>query len=156
MEDFLNEKLFPIIDPELAQLCVISLSGIDAETRQEESVRLQQDMPIHYDYDSVMNEVQKQPVGSHLGGAIPFNEHYRMVLDTYVDMGKISGDLMDSPASMVDPLLRYRRDQFWFQNIQTMMDLNPASVMAYYATRKNSYQMLKMLVKDFLDEDELK
>jgi hypothetical protein len=156
MQDFLNEKLFPIMDMELAQLCYISLSGLDAETRQEESVRLQQDMPIHYDYDEVMDEVEKEPIGTHMGGKIPFNEFIRQVFDSYIETSKVVGELTESPAAFLDPMLKYKRDQFWFQQIETLAQFNPASVMAYFSTRENSYDTLKMLVKDFLDEEESK
>ena len=51
LENFLNNKIFPLIDPELAQLCDIILAGFDAETREKESQRLTSDMPIHMSYD---------------------------------------------------------------------------------------------------------
>lgn len=155
-QDFLNEKLFPIIDRELSQLCYISLSGLDAETKQEESVRLQQDMPIHYNYDSVMEEVEKEKIGAGIGGQIPFNEGVRQIFDSYVEMGKVIGQLAESPAAYVDPLLRYKRDQFWFQQIETLAQFNPASVMAYFCTRKNAMETLKMLIQDDLEEEETK
>lgn len=54
-EDFLNEKLFPLVDPELSQICTINLSGLDSDTRQDEALRLQQDMPIHMTMDEVLD-----------------------------------------------------------------------------------------------------
>jgi len=153
IQAFLNEKLFPIIDPELSQLCTISLSGLDAESRQQESVRLQQDMGIYYDYDTLMNEVEKDIAGTHIGGAVPFNEYYRQIMDTYIEVGKIMGEFCESPASMVDPLLKYKRDPFFFQNMQILMDTNPEAVRAYYKTRKGTIDTLKMLVQDYLDEE---
>jgi len=154
-QDFINEKLFPIIDQELSQLCNINLAGFDAETKQQESVRLQQDMPIHYDYDSVMEEVDKELVGDHMGGKVPFNERYREVAGAFVDVGKFMEYFMDSPASIVDPVLRYKRDQFWFQYLQTLADLNPAAAQAYFMTRPDSMDILKLYIQDFLDEDEM-
>ena len=156
IQDFFNERLFSLIDPELSQLCDITFAGLDAETKQQESVRLQQDMPIHYDYDTLMDEVEKQPVGDHMGGAIPFNERYRLVLDSYLDTGKVMGEFMNSPSSFVDPLLKYKRDQFWAQNIQMLAQFNPAAALAYFNSRKDSMDILKMLLKDWLDEDETK
>lgn len=155
VQDFLNEKLFPIIDKELAQLCVISLAGFDAETKQQESTRLQQDMPIHYDYDQVMEEVEKDQVGAHMAGNIPFNEIYRQAADASMSVGKFEQHFMDSPAAIVDPMLKYRRDQFFQANIEAMAQFNPAAVAAYYATRKNSMDTLKLFLQDYLDEEEI-
>lgn len=155
VQDFLNEKLFPLIDRELSQLCNIQLAGFDAETKQQESVRLQQDMPIHYDYDSVLEEVDKVQVGVHMGGKIPFNEHYRTAIDTYLDVSTISEHFMDSPAAIVDPVLKYKRDEFWFQYMQMLAEFNPAAAQAYFATRPNALKLLKLYLQDFLDEDEI-
>lgn len=155
VQDFLNEKLFPLIDPELAQLCIISLAGLDAETRNQESVRLQQDMPIHYDYDQLMSEVDKELVGPSMSGNIPFNEFYRQVLDNFEDVGKIKSHFNDSPAAIVDPLLKYKRDQFWFQNMQSLAEFNPRALQAYYAANKNRLEILKLFIHDYLDEADI-
>lgn len=152
-QDFINEKLFPIIDSELSQLCNVQLAGFDAETKQQESVRLQTDMPIHYDYDSVLEEVDKEQVGEHMMGKVPFNERYREAAATYLEAGRFIGFFSDSPAAYVDPLLRYKRDQFWFQYLQTLTQFNPEAAAAYFETRKDAMSMLKLFMQDFLDED---
>jgi len=155
IQDFLNEKLFPVLDPELAQLCTIVLAGFDAETKQQESNRLQQDIPIHYDYDRIMEEVERESVGPSMMGGIPFNEQYRLALDAYQEVCKIIGHFADSPAAIVDPMLKYKRDQFFFQNIEVMAQYNPYALKAYYATRKNSMDILKLYLRDYLDEEEI-
>ncbi len=153
IQDFFNEKLFPIIDPELAQLCVINLAGLDAQTKEQESARLQQDMPIHLDYDTLMQEVEKQPIGEYLGGKIPFNERIRAIFDSYVNNNKVIGELTNSPAALIDPLLKYKRDQFFMQHLNNIAQFNPEAAMAYFATRKDSHKLLKILLQDYLDED---
>lgn len=153
MQDFLNEKVFPLIDKELSQLCYISLAGFDSETKENESQRLQRDMPIHYSYDEVLEEVEKQPVGTHVGGKIPFNEHYQELVPAFVEQRYLAGEFLESPAAIVDPMLKYRRDQFWFSNIQTMGELNPEALRAYYATRADALEILKELLQDYLDEN---
>lgn len=155
IQDFLNEKLFPLIDPELSQLCNIDLAGFDAETKQQESVRLQQDMPLHYDYDTVLEEVDKEQVGDHMMGSVPFNERYREAAGTYLNTGNFIGHFANSPAAYIDPVLKYKRDQFWFQYLQTLAEFNPTAAQAYFASRKNDLKMLKLLMQDMLDEDEL-
>lgn len=152
-EDFVNQRLLPLIDSELAQIAYISLAGFDAETKQQESQRLIQDQPIHYTYDQLMEEVDKPKVGSHMGGNLPFNEAYSAKLDSYIDVNVISRDLLESPASHVDPLLKYRRDAFWQQNIQTLMQVNPAAAKAYFNSRPDALEIFKMLMKDYLEEE---
>jgi hypothetical protein len=152
-EDFINQRLFPLIDPELAQIAYVSLAGFDAETRQQESQRLIQDQPIHYSYDQLMEEVDKPQVGSSLAGKVPFNELYNTKLDAYVDMNVVTRELLESPAAQVDPMLRYRRDQFWASNIQVLMQVNPAAVKAYFTSRPDAKIILQMLMKDYLEEE---
>lgn len=151
-QDFINEKLFPLIDPELAQICTITLSGLDADTRQDEALRLQQDAPIHMNMDEILEYVDKKSVGKHLAGKVDFNERYQVVVDKYLETSNYMGHKID-PAYMVDPILKYRRDGFWFQQIEMMMQLNPQAVQAYFAYRPDAVEMLKMLQQDMLDED---
>lgn len=151
-QDFINEKLFPLIDPELSQICIINLSGLDADTRQDEAMRLQQDMPIHMNMNEVLGYVDKKSVGKHLGGEVEFNERYQVVVDKYIQTSSYAGHKID-PAYMVDPVLKYRRDGFWFQQIQLLMQLNPVAVQAYFNYRPDAIEMLKMLEQDMLDED---
>ena len=151
-QDFLNEKIFPIVDPELAEICTINLSGLDADTRQDEALRLQQDMPLHMTMDEVMDYVDKKAVGKHLAGDISFNERYQVIVDKYIETSNFMGHTID-PAHTVDPMLRYRRDGFWASQVEMLANYNPNAVKAYYAYRSDNIDLLKMLEKDMLDED---
>ena len=151
-QDFLNEKIFPIVDPELAEICTINLSGLDADTRQDEALRLQQDMPLHMTMDEVMDYVDKKSVGKHLAGDISFNERYQVIVDKYIETSNFMGHTID-PAHTVDPMLRYRRDGFWASQVEMLATYNPNAVKAYYAYRSDNIDLLKMLEKDMLDED---
>lgn len=152
-EDFLNEQLFPLIDPELAQICTINLSGLDANTRQDEALRLQQDMPIHMDMDEVLSVVDKAPIGSHMAGKVNFNERYQVIVDKYLSTNLVMGELID-PSYHVDPILKYRRDGFWFQQLEMLGQTNPGALQAFYLTRPDSIDILKMLSEDMLEEDD--
>jgi hypothetical protein len=151
---FLNDRLFPIIDPELAQLCHIQLSGLDAQSREQESLRLQQDMPIHMTYDEVMKNVEKQPLGERLGGTFPLNERFSLIADKYLDVGQIAESFLHDPTGYLDPLLKFRRDPFYMQHIQLLMQINPTAVQAALSTRPYTLDMLKMFIQDELDQDE--
>lgn len=156
-ENFLNNKIFPMIDPELSQVCDVVLAGFDAETREKESQRLQTDMPIHMTYDEVMEEVDKEQVGPSMGGNIPFNEAYRMALDTYNTVGEVEGFFLDVPGAVVDPMLNYKRDQFFFQWLETLAQFNPAAVQAYFAGMKGELKkdIMDMYLQDYLDESDV-
>lgn len=151
-QDFLNNQLFPIMEPELSQICTIQLSGLDADTRQDEALRLQQDMPLHMTMDEVMDYVDKAAVGKHLGGNIPFNERWQLVVDKYIETSNVMGHMID-PSHMFDPTLKYRRDAFWFQQLQSLEMYNPIALKAYFAYRPDAIELLKMLQQDMLDED---
>lgn len=118
-EDFVNTVIFPLLDPSLAKLARIRLVGLDAETAEKESVRLQQDMPVHMTYDQVLEKVEKKPVGKKLGGEFPLNPQYQAILDKYVPVGVILEDFFGIVGASKNPALQYVRDPFWFQ-FQTM------------------------------------
>lgn len=153
-QTFFNEILFPIVDPILAKICEIKFSGIDAQSKEQESTRLQQDMPTHMTYDEVLLEVDKDPVGRSLAGEFPFNERWQLIVDKYKNVGEIMGEMLDDSSAIVDPLLRYKRDPFHLQWLQLMAQVNPGAVQAYLAPRPFAFDMLKMCIEDSLEGEE--
>lgn len=153
-QTFFNEILFPIIDPLLSKVCDVKFSGIDAQSKEQESTRLQQDMPTHMTYDEVLHEVDKDPVGQHFGGEFPFNERWQLIVDKYKNVGEIMGEMLGDNAAFVDPLLRYKRDPFHLQWLQLMAQVNPTAVQAYLSPRPFAFEMLKMCVQDSLEGEE--
>lgn len=154
LQTFFNEILFPIIDPLLAKICEVKLSGIDAQSKEQESTRLQQDMPTHMTFNEVLHEVDKDRIGHHMAGDVPFNERWQLIIDKYKNVGEFMGEFMGSSAAYVDPLLRYKRDPFHLQWLQLMAQVNPAAVQAYLAPRPFAMDMLRMCVQDDLEVDE--
>lgn len=114
-EDFLNDAIFPLIDPVLAKICRLKLVGLDAETAEKESVRLQQDLPIHMTFDQILQKVEKEPVGREFAGEFPLNVQFGAVLDKYFTVGQILERFMGVKGAAKDPSLQYFRDPFWFQ-----------------------------------------
>jgi hypothetical protein len=157
IQSFLNESLFPIMDPELSQLCQIVLAGFDAETKEQESNQLKEDIGIHYTYDEIMEKVEKPIVGESIGGKFPLNEQYRSILDTYFTQNTVVGKFADSPSAILDPLLKYRRDAYFFQYLQLLKETNLGAFNAWISTRSDSLNILKMLLVDYIqDEKEIK
>lgn len=153
-QTFFNQFLFPIIDPTLAKICEIKFSGLDAQSKEQESTRLQQDMPTHMTYDEVLHEVDKEPLGKHLGGEIPFNERWQLIADKYLNVSEILGPMFGKSAAAIDPLLKYKRDPFFLQWLQLMAEVNPSAIKAYFAPRPYAMEILKMNVQDELEGDE--
>jgi hypothetical protein len=116
-EDFLNSSILPILDPNLAKLVTIQFAGLDAETAEKESIRIQQDMPVHMTYDEVLGKVEKDPVGKEWGGEFPFNPQFQQVLDNHTGLtvGEIAAHFLGRPELKDRPDLQYVRDPLWFQ-----------------------------------------
>lgn len=130
-EDFINAHLFPLIDDSLAKLCRLKLVGLDAETEEKESVRLQQDAPVHGTYDWILGKVEKKPIGREWGGEFPLNPQYQAILDKYYTVWQIRKHFMgieDPPEDK--PKWDYVRDPFYFQNLQLQQQAQMAQQQA--------------------------
>lgn len=151
-EEFLNHRLFPLIDPELSQLCVISLSGLDAQSRDQEAVRLQQETGLHMTYDEVRKGVDKPIVGERMGGEFPFSERYQLIADKYLTAGELVSNFLKDPTARLDALLNFRRDPFALQYMQMLMQVNPTALQARLVTRDDQFDVMMMLLNDYLEE----
>lgn len=129
-EDYLNASILPLFDEELAKLVVIKLVGLDAETAEKESVRLQQDMPVHMTYDEVLQKVEKDPIGKQWGGEVPLNPQIQAVWDKYLTVGQILEYFFEVKGASQNPQWAYVRDPFWFQWQQLQMQAQQAQQQA--------------------------
>lgn len=152
-QTFLNQRLFPIMDPQLSQLCEIHLSGLDAQSKDQESARLQQDSTLHMTYDGLLNDVDKDQVGAAFGGDVPFNERYQGIMNSYMTVGSVRSRFFNDPAAMVDPLLQFNRDAFQMQWLQFLGQANPSALQAFFAPKPYAIDFLKMNIQDMLEED---
>lgn len=151
-EEFLNHRLFPLMDPELSQLCVISLSGLDAQSRDQEAVRLQQESGLHMSYDEIRKGVDKPIVGERMGGEFPFSERYQLIADKYLTAGELVSNFLKDPTARLDALLNFRRDPFALQYMQMLMQVNPTALQARLVTRDDQFDVMMMLLNDYLEE----
>lgn len=122
LEDFFNQALLPLFDEKLAETCVLRFVGLDAETAEKESVRIQQDMPVHMTYDEVLEKVEKKAIGKRMGGEFPLNPQFQAILDKYIFVGDILEFFFGIEGASKDPQFHYIRDPFYFQNIQVQME----------------------------------
>jgi hypothetical protein len=87
IEYFINERLMPLIDPELQKIIRVDLAGMDADTPEKEATRLQQDSALYLTMDGIMERVEMGSVP--LAGKIPLNPAYLQVLEKYFTKGEI-------------------------------------------------------------------
>jgi intein/homing endonuclease len=114
-QDFLNERLFPLIDEELSKLCYLRLVGLDAETPEKEAVRIQQDAPIHMTFDDVLQTVEKRHIGRELGGKFPFNPQWQQAAQTYLTFGEIQEAFFGKEGAAKNPENQWYQNPMWFQ-----------------------------------------
>jgi hypothetical protein len=126
-EDFLNARILPLLDPNLAKLCTLRLVGLDAETAEKESVRIQQDMAVHMTMDEILEAVEKDPIGKRFGGNFLLNPQWQAIIDKYMPVGVIVEQFFGVQGASQDPQLQYYRDPFWFQAQQMRMQQQMAA-----------------------------
>jgi hypothetical protein len=122
-QDFLNLRLFPLIDEELSKICYIRLIGLDAETPEKENIRIQQDAPLHMTFDEILQRVEKKHVGRELGGKVPFNPQYQQIIQNYLTFGEIQEAFFDKKGAAKDPNLQFYQNPMWFQWMQLQLQL---------------------------------
>jgi hypothetical protein len=121
-EDFINASLFPLIDPQLAKLCRVRLLGLDAETAEKESVRIQQDMQLHMTYNQILEKVEKNPVKKEFGGDYPLNPQFQQIVTSFKTQGEILEEFFGVEGASKDPNWAYVANPFWFQWQQLKME----------------------------------
>lgn len=152
-QHFLSNKILPLIDPELAQICTVEMSGLDAQSKDQESLSLIQNAPTYLDMNSILKQVELDTQPKHLGADVLFNERWAVIMDKYVGVGEVMSELLDNPSAQLNPLFNFRRDPFYSQNIQLMMQVAPIRVQALYASRPYVIDQLKFLVQDELEDE---
>lgn len=121
IEDFVNAELFPLIDPDLAKKARFSFKGLDAETPEQENERIAAAQSLWMSYNDILQIVEKPTIPTELGGNFPLNPVFRQVLDAYLTVGEILEKFFGVEGASKDPKLDYRRDQFWFQQVQLQL-----------------------------------
>jgi hypothetical protein len=129
-EDFINGDLFPLIDPELARISAVRLVGLDAETAEKESVRIQEDMVVHMTYNDVLERVEKDPLPKEMGGELPFNQQYLQNLASYVPFGAIQEHFLGFKGAAKDPSAAFIQNPMWFQWQQLQLEMKQMEAQA--------------------------
>lgn len=118
LQAFLTFKILPLIDPELAEFCVVKFHGLETDSPEKERTAIQESMQLWGTMDSVREKVELTPYGKEFGGDFPLNQQFQQVLDKYMTVGQVLEFYFGVKDASKDPSLAYRRDNFWFQQVQ--------------------------------------
>jgi hypothetical protein len=115
IQNFLNAKILPLLAPDLADTCHLKFVGLEADTAEKESVRLQQDQAVHMTMDQVLEQVEKDPVGMEWGGKFLLNPAWQQALFMHRTVGDIMEHWFGQKGASKDPRFAYIRDPMFFQ-----------------------------------------
>lgn len=114
-EDFLNSRIFPLIDEELSKLCIFRFVGLDADNQDQEIIHLQQNSQLHLTYNEILTKVEKKELPKGVGADFPLNPQYQAILDKYLTVGEIKEYFLGIKGASKNPTYDYVRDPFYFQ-----------------------------------------
>jgi hypothetical protein len=122
MQNYINERIFPLIDEDLSKKASVKFVGLDVDTAEKESARLQQDMAVHMTMDEVLDKVEKKPIGKAWGGQFPLNPQWQQALFAHRYKGEIMEEFFGVEGASKDPSLRYiPGDPVWMEWQQLLM-----------------------------------
>jgi hypothetical protein len=121
IESFLNEDIFPAWNPDYAAKYKICFVGLDAETREEETRRLQSEVQLHTTIDEARTQAQLPPI--ELGGGLILHPALLETLKTNMPKGVFMEKFMNIKGASERPDLQYIPDAFWFQFQQFTLQL---------------------------------
>jgi len=133
IEDFLNDAIVPLIDPELAKIAKLRLIGLEIEDAEKESVRLQQDAPLHMVYDEVLETVEKDPYGAEKGGQYPLNPAVQSLIEKYLTFGQIQERFFGVKGGgdpKTHPEWAFYQNEAWMNWMQMQMQQQQAEAQA--------------------------
>ena len=117
IEDFINERLLPKINPEWAKYVSVYFQGLDADSPEKEAALLNQASDVYFTYNDIMSRVEKESVP--IGGDFPLNPKFLSVLERYYTMGEILeafGGEKYKGASKDPKFSFYIGNPAWFQH----------------------------------------
>ncbi len=155
LDHFINNVLLPKLDPDLAKVAYIEFGRIEIMSREEENQQLNAEVRLHYTYDELLEDVEKDKVGEMYGGSLPMSDTYQNAVSGFSTVGELTSRFYGLSGAELDPILNYRRDAFYFQHIQMLQTVNPRAVQALFVAKPNGLEMLKWLIEEEIEEDEV-
>lgn len=129
-QGFMNQRILPLIDAELAKICTLKFYGLDSDNEEKELTMLEKSMPQTGTYDEWLERVEKDPVGRELGGEFPLNPQYQAIINQNMYVWQIKKNFFGDQNAEKDPTLHYVRDPFWFQWVQLQTQMKQMEAQA--------------------------
>jgi hypothetical protein len=139
-QDFLNIRILPLFDPEVAKHCTLKLYGLDADSPEREATRLQQDSALHMTPNEILERVEKDPIPANVGGDFPLNPAIQQVIMNHVPFGEILEVFFKKEGAAKDPALAFIQNQWWFQWQTLLMQQQQAQQQAQQQTQAQADQ----------------
>lgn len=128
IESIINEEILPLYSQELSEKYEFAFVGLDAETREEENNRIQEEVQVHATVNDIRNQVEKEDLP--YGGDLILNPLLLSTLQSNMTKGKFMETFLGVEGASEDPGLQYVPDPFWFQWQQVQMQLLQQQAMA--------------------------
>jgi hypothetical protein len=120
LQDFINLHLFPIVAPELAEMCYVELCGLDKDSPDKESSLLTTEASLHMTVNELLMAVEKPIIPKFLGGDYPLNPAIQQILKENVPFGVILENFLGIKGASQDPKYQFIQNNFYFQYLQYM------------------------------------
>jgi len=149
IEDFINTRLLPKINPEWAKIVQVSLEGLDADSPEKEATRLQQDSALFLTMNDIMERVEKEPIP--VGGDFPLNAAFLQIIEKYYMKGQIlkafgGPEFKDADK---DPSMQYyMNDPVWLQLQQMNMQQQQAQQQQQQAQQQQGQEQQQQAAAD--------
>jgi hypothetical protein len=124
MAAMINEQILPAMSKEYAAKYDFVFVGIDAESREEEIQRLQEEVQLHSSVDEIRQEADKEPLA--VGGGLILNPTWLQYVQTNMPKGMFMEKFMGIAGASERPDLQYIPDPLWFQWQQLQMQVMQA------------------------------
>lgn len=123
IQDFINDRILPLIDEELSKLCVFQLAGIDADTPEKETAFIQQAAMLHMTYSEILEKVEKESIPTEYGGKFPLNPQFQAVIEKYLTFGEILEYFFKKEGASQKEDLKFYQNPIWMQWVQLQLQM---------------------------------
>ena len=116
IESIVNEEILPLYNKELSDKYEFAFVGLDAETREEENTRVQEEIQVHATVNEIRGQLEKEDVP--YGGNLILNPLLIQTLQSNMTKGMFMETYLGVEGASQDPNLQYISDPFFFQWLQ--------------------------------------
>lgn len=123
IQDFINHRILPVLAPDIAEICYLSLEGLDKDAPEKEVSRLQNESQVYMSPNEIYSAVERPMFPKTLGGDFPLNPSITRIIENYVPFGVIKEELMGEEGASQKPEYQFIQNNYFFQWLQWMNQL---------------------------------